>query len=255
MAHTNTKPRYGRTVITLFTASLVTGLIWLARIDQQQAPEPIPDFAAIADVNARKDAFFRYLGPAIEAVNQERADERRRLLAIQQRMAEGGSLTYWDRRRLRLWAERYEIEYQPDNLASVIDPLLVQLDQIPMSMALAQAAMESAWGTSRFAVEGNNYFGQWCYSPGCGLIPSSRAAGARHEVRVFNSAEESIRAYFRNINSHAAYRDLREIRAAIRNADLPLSGTVLVEGLGNYSERGQDYIDELRAVIEQNDLE
>lgn len=247
------KSKLGVGFAILFLAILVATLV--VETNVVKPTPPMPDFAAISDVNERKEAFFNYLRPAIESINSERDEERTRLLAIQQKVASGSSLNFFDKRRLRTWSERYEVEYQPEDPASVIDPLLLHLDQIPASMVLAQAAMESAWGTSRFAVEGKNFFGQWCYSPGCGLIPARRASGARHEVRVFGSAEESIRSYFRNINSHAAYTDLREIRAAIRSSGESLSGLELVEGLQSYSQRGQAYIDELKSVIRFNDLE
>jgi len=132
---------------------------------------------------------------------------------------------------------------------------LLHLDQIPESMVLAQAALESAWGTSRFVKGGNNYFGQWCYEAGCGMVPSARQQGANHEVRKFDSARESLHAYFRNINSHRAYRSLRKIRAQKRPAGQPLSGLELLAGLRNYSQRGQDYVDELRKVIRFNKFE
>lgn len=217
--------------------------------------EPAPDFSAITDVNERKATFFGYLRPSIERINLEREAERNRLLGLQEKLAEGRNPNFFERRRLRVWSERYEIDTEYPEVSELVDTLLLHLDQIPESMVLAQAAMESGWGTSRFAEDGNNYFGQWCYREGCGLIPSQRTSGASHEVRVFNSAEASVRSYFRNINSHAAYDELREIRATIRETGQPLSGLKLVEGLGSYSQRGQAYIDELKSVISFNDLE
>jgi len=217
--------------------------------------DTMPDFASISDVNERKEAFFNYLRPAIESINSEREEERERLLAIRDEVASGESPGFFDKRRLRAWSERYDVSYEPDDFASTIDELLLHLDGIPESMVLAQAAMESAWGTSRFAVDGKNFFGQWCYTAGCGLVPSRRESGASHEVRVFKSAEASVRSYFRNINSHAAYEELRDMRSATRRAGRALSGHRLVEGLESYSQRGQAYIDELKSVISFNDLE
>jgi Bax protein len=233
----------------------VTAAVVLLAFVTNQIRDPMPDFASISDVNERKEAFFNYLRPAIDSLNSERQEERERLLAIRDEVASGESPGFFDKRRLRDWSERYDVNYEPDDLASTIDELLLHLDQIPESMVLAQAAMESAWGTSRFAVDGKNFFGQWCYSAGCGLIPSRRESGASHEVRVFNSAEASVRSYFRNINSHAAYEELRDMRSASRRAGRGLSGHRLVEGLESYSQRGQAYIDELKSVISFNDLE
>lgn len=237
------------------SAAIMAGVALVVVLFLGRASEPMPDFASISDVNERKEAFFGYLRPAIEAINAERAEERGRLLAIRDSLEEGDTPGFFDRRRLQSWSERYDVEYDEENLESTVDQLVLHLDQIPESMVLAQAAMESAWGTSRFAVDGKNFFGQWCYSEGCGLVPARRESGASHEVQVFDSAEASVRSYFRNINSHAAYRELREMRSATRGAGGSLSGLRLVEGLESYSQRGQAYIDELKSVISFNGLE
>lgn len=237
------------------SAAIVLGVIVTVVSFVGRGSEPMPDFASISDINERKEAFFSYLRPAIESINSEREQERERLAAIEEKIESGQYVGYFDKRRLQEWAERYEVDYDEDNLASTVDQLLLHLDQIPESMVLAQAAMESAWGTSRFAVDGKNFFGQWCYSEGCGLVPARRESGATHEVQVFDSAEASVRSYFRNINSHNAYTELREIRSDIRDSDDSLSGMRLVEGLESYSQRGQAYIDELKSVISFNGLE
>ncbi len=125
---------------------------------------------------------------------------------------------------------------------------------VPASMALAQAAIESAWGRSRFAAEGNNYFGQWCFSAGCGIVPSRRPQGASHEVQVFDSLDEAVASYLRNINTHPAYTTVREARVEIRQREQPLDSLKLVEGLEKYSARGEDYIHELQQMIRYNNL-
>jgi Bax protein len=122
-------------------------------------------------------------------------------------------------------------------------------------MALAQAAKESGWGTSRFAANGNNFFGQWCFKQGCGLIPKARKASSSHEVAVFNSAKESVQAYMHNINTHQAYSELRSIRAKLHKTGKPFSGLDLIQGLNAYSERGIIYVKELSSLIKFNQLE
>jgi len=213
------------------------------------------DFAEIEDIPQRKAAFIAYLKPIINGINQERAEERDELNSIVEKMQQGDSPNFFEKYKLENWAERYEVEYNEEELLATAEKLLLHLDQIPLSMVLAQAAMESAWGTSRFAIEGNNLFGQWCFEEGCGIVPARRSKGANHEVREFDDAEESIASYFRNINSHPAYKKLRKRRSILRAKDEPLTGYELIDGLQNYSQRGQAYIDELSSVIRYNKLD
>ena len=123
------------------------------------------------------------------------------------------------------------------------------------SLALAQAAKESGWGTSRFAREGNNYFGQWCYKAGCGIVPASRAPGRTHEVEAFDSPAESVASYMRNINTHSGYKSFREARKVQRSEADALSGVALAAELSQYSERRDAYVAELRQLIVGNDLD
>ena len=136
-----------------------------------------------------------------------------------------------------------------------LDVLLLRVDELPNSLVLAQAAIESAWGTSRFAKKGRNFFGQWCYSKGCGLVPSARSKNASHEVKVFDSPLNSVRAYFDNLNRNAAYKSLRRLRAKARESGQALSGCRLAEGLKGYSELGAKYIAQVKRVIRTNGLE
>jgi Bax protein len=114
--------------------------------------------------------------------------------------------------------------------------------------------MESAWGTSRFAVQGNNLFGQWCYQEGCGLVPLRRNTGSKHEVAKFDSVRDAIKSYLRNINTHRAYSDLRLHRATLRDQDQPVSGHLLADNLIEYSELREVYVHEIQAVIRINKL-
>jgi Bax protein len=135
-----------------------------------------------------------------------------------------------------------------------VNELLFKVDVIPASLVLAQAANESAWGTSRFALEGNNIFGQWCFEEGCGIIPNRRVEGATHEVKSFDTIEAAIEGYFLNINSHHLYAAFRQERARLRRLGRRLDSMVLAQGLDRYSQRGENYIDEVQTLIQQNDL-
>src|SRR5690606_24219440 len=129
-----------------------------------------------------------------------------------------------------------------------------RVDILPSSLVLAQAANESAWGTSRFALEGNNFFGQWCWSEGCGLVPQQRHSGAAHEVQSYASVADSVRSYFMNINTFPSYLELRRTRQRLRDQGKPLDRHALAEGLERYTERGAEYVKEVRAIIQVNEL-
>ena len=134
-----------------------------------------------------------------------------------------------------------------------LSTLKIRLDEIPVSLAIAQAAKETGWGTSRFAQEGNALFGQWTWS-GEGLRPKEAEEGKGHKVMKFNVLQASVRAYQRNLNTHSTYREFRKARAELRDQDKPLDSLILAEGLNKYAETGEKYVDVLRKIIKQNDL-
>ena len=127
------------------------------------------------------------------------------------------------------------------------------MDEIPTSLAIAQAAKETGWGTSRFAKEGNALFGQWTWS-GEGLKPKNASKSEGHKVMKFNILQLSVRAYLRNLNTHASYKDLRKARAELRDLNKPLDSLVLSTHLDKYAETGSKYIDVLKKIIQQNKL-
>ncbi len=215
---------------------------------------PVPDFASIEDVNVMKEAFFDYLLPVIEAQNEWLEDNRAYLQDLRARLEAGTALRSRDLRRLETLAERYRVTLsEPVSLVDM-DELLLRVDIVPPSLALAQAAAESGWGRSRFAREGNNLFGEWCFTEGCGMVPQRRRPGASHEVTLFDSVGHAVDSYFRNLNSHPAYEDMRELRAASREENGVILGTELVDGLEMYSERRGAYLEELRHMIRINRL-
>lgn len=212
-----------------------------------------PNFASIRDVKTKKETFFQYLLPAIEAENQRMLNAQARLNNLQKALKQGDKISATDTQQLQDWAELYRIKTTLEP-AEIIAGLLPRMDAIPASMVLAQGAMESAWGTSRFARLANNYFGQWCFSKGCGLVPSQRNAGADHEVAKFAHVDGAVTSYFENINRHRAYQRVRDERAALRQAQLPLDSLKMVRGLDKYSARGHAYIEELQSMIRYNKI-
>lgn len=217
-------------------------------------PTTPPDFRAIQSIPERKQAFFGFMRPLVAYQNAFYKQERERLQKIAAKLEAGERITRSDRRKLAYWSQKLRLDEEL-TLEERIEYLQRRVHIIPEAMVLAQAATESAWGRSRFARQANNYFGQWCYTAGCGLVPLQRSANARHEVRKFDSALAAVRAYFRNINTHRAYRQLRDKRLALENGGEDVKGQTLVGELGSYSQRGQRYIDELRLIIRGNGLE
>lgn len=214
----------------------------------------LPDFDAISDIPTRKQAFFDYLRPAVQRQNQLIRERRILLKGIEIRLAQQKPLSEAQKRYMALVRERYKVAADVSDPAAV-DILMRRMDTIPPSMVLAQAAIESAWGRSRFAREANNLFGQWCFSVGCGVVPNDRPEGETYEVAKFASVEDAIAAYFQNINAFHRYSDIRDIRERARAGNQPLKGYDMVAGLEAYSSRGQAYIDELRQMIRYNKLE
>ncbi len=223
-------------------------------IEIPDLPDEIPDFASINDVQVRKQSFFNFIEHFVDQVNIEIIQQRQRVLAIQAKMQDGEELSASDLRYLSTLAELYELDTDDLTDAEFLTVLLRRVDKIPASLALAQAANESAWGTSRFAQLGNNYFGQWCYSDGCGLVPNRRRESATHEVRSFDSVKDSVQAYIHNLNTFPSYQMLRQIRQQLRVQNKPVDGASLTDGLESYSSRGHDYIDELQNMIYSNNL-
>ena len=127
------------------------------------------------------------------------------------------------------------------------------MDIIPPSMAIAQAAKETGWGTSRFALEGNALFGQWTYSEK-GIKPAAADAGTKHKVMMFNVLKSSVRAYTRNLNTHKSYKKMRFIRAIQRDNIGKLNSIELVNYLDQYAETGKEYTIILKKIINQNNL-
>lgn len=244
-------------LLALLAVVLVASHYSLEEPPASEVPPPTvvtPDFTKIIDVEQRKQAFFDFLRPLVAYENRFYRQERERLLAIIAKVDAGTRLGSSDNRKLLEWTEVFNL----DKALSLQDKLVIlqrRINVIPEAMVLAQAAMESAWGRSRFARQGNNYFGQWCYTTGCGLVPQHRNPGAQHEIKKFDSVRDAVSSYFRNINTHRAYQALRDKRWALDQAGETITGYILVGELGNYSQRGQLYTEELRLIIRGNQLE
>ena len=136
---------------------------------------------------------------------------------------------------------------------SNLSTLKIRMDIIPVSLAIAQAAKETGWGTSRFAQEGNALFGQWTWN-GEGIRPAEVSSDAKHKVAKFKVLKASVRAYQRNLNTHSSYKEFRKERAIQRDNDEKLNSLVLLNYLDSYAETGFEYTKVLKKIIQQNSL-
>jgi len=216
----------------------------------EQAPsEKAEEKEVVLDTRTRKLRFFALLRPLVQAENARILQLRQQVLALQQ---QGSAYSESQLRDIGVWARNYRLPLIGKPQSAFWAHLLKRVDVVPLELALAQAANESAWGTSRFSRQGNNFFGQWCFSKGCGMVPMRRNSGATHEVKVFATAGESVRAYIHNLNTTGVYRPLRGIRLHLRRGKQPLDAMLLASGLFGYSERGAAYVKSIRKIIRRN---
>lgn len=211
----------------------------------------MPDFSSFHRISEKKQAFFGYLKPEVEKQNQAILLKRSELLSIREQMRRGATVSSADIDDVLEICEEYDVECENVDVKT-LDKLLLKVDIIPYELVLVQAANESAWGTSRFARQGYNFFGLWCFRKGCGFVPRQRDDDSNHEVAKFSSLEHGVSRYLNNLNRHYAYREMRNIRAALRDTQQPITAEALIEGLLSYSERGQAYVEELQSMIRVN---
>ena len=197
----------------------------------------------IENTKQRKDFFIQIVLPLILKENNNIRLDRKRLFSIINK----NNNTKLEKKWLEKKYKQYGI---PTKELSI---LKIRMDEIPVSLAIAQAAKETGWGTSRFAQEGNALFGQWTWS-GEGLKPKDADKSKGHKVMKFNVLQASVRAYQRNLNTHSSYKNLRKARAELRDKGLPLDSLLLVKFLNQYAETGEKYVDVLQKIIKQNNL-
>ena len=197
----------------------------------------------IENTKKRKDFFIQIVLPLILQENNNIRLDRKRLFSIINK----SNNTELEKKWLKKKYKQYGI---PSRDLSI---LKIRMDEVPVSLALAQAAKETGWGTSRFAQEGNALFGQWTWS-GEGLKPKEADESQGHKVMKFNVLQASVRAYQRNLNTHKTYKEFRLARAQLRDAGKPLDSIILSRYLDEYAETGQQYVKIIQKIIEQNDL-
>ena len=197
----------------------------------------------IENTKKRKDFFIQIVLPLILQENNNIKLDRKKLFNIINKSHNSKIEKQW----LNTKYKQYGV---PSKDLSI---LKIRMDEVPVSLAIAQAAKETGWGTSRFAQEGNALFGQWTWS-GEGLKPKESDKNEGHKVMRFNVLQASVRAYQRNLNTHSSYKNFRKARAELRDRGKPLDSIVLAGYLDKYAETGNQYVDVLRKIIKQNAL-
>jgi Bax protein len=211
----------------------------------------LPDFASIRDVKEKKRQFFAFIKPAVLAENKKIMTLRTRVEHLIAQLTLEQPFSEQEHAFVSGLIKQYKVNKKFSLLRQLYE-LQLKVDVIPPALILVQAANESAWGTSRFARIGLNFFGVWCYKKGCGMVPNGRNVGAKHEVAAYSSIEQGVARYLKNINTNSAYTVFRTIRGQLREQDQPLAPEILATGLIPYSERGTDYVLELTEMIRHN---
>ena len=205
----------------------------------------LPDeIKMIENTKKRKEFFIQIVLPLIIKENNNIRLDRKILFSIINKSNNTASEIDWLQKKYKQYGIR----------SKDLSTLKIRMDEVPVSLAIAQAAKETGWGTSRFAQEGNALFGQWTWS-GEGLKPKEAEEGQGHKVMKFNVLQASVRAYQRNLNTHSSYKEFRKARAEFRDSSKPLDSIELAKYLNNYAETGNQYVDVLQKIIKQNKLQ
>ena len=201
------------------------------------------EMKAIENTKKRKELFIQIILPLIIKENNNIRLERKKLFNVLNKSRNTSSE--------KKWLEQKFKQYGVINKDLLT--LKIRMDEIPASMAIAQAAKETGWGTSRFALEGNALFGQWTWS-GEGIKPAGADEDTTHKVMKFKVLQASVKAYHRNLNTHSSYREFRSVRAELRDKGKALDGIILSDYLDKYAATGKEYIRILQKIIKQNQL-
>jgi len=221
----------------------------LSRVRNKKLVKPIyftqfpKDLDELTNTRLKKETFIKIVLPLIVAENERILADRARLKIVVEKKFTTDQEKQWLRQKL--------LEYKVKK--GNIEELMTRLDIIPNSIALAQAAKESGWGTSRFALEGNAIFGQWTWS-GQGIEPLDRENNTNHKILKFPILRASVKAYQNNLNTHKSYSNFREKRQTMRKKNKKISGLELTETLKNYAQTGSEYTKILIQIIKQNRL-
>ena len=201
------------------------------------------DLKSLGDTKQKRELFIKIILPLVLSENEKITEDRKKLFKLLNKNFNTAGERVWLKRRFK----EYKIDDQD------LSKLKMRMDIIPVSLALAQAANETGWGTSRFALEGNALFGQWTYSKK-GISPKNQDPDKTHKILQFQILKASVRAYKNNLNTHNAYREFREARAILRQDNDQIIGLHLTKYLKNYASIGMKYVVILEDIIVRNSL-
>jgi len=210
------------------------------------------DFDQIQDVDLKKKLFYLIVLPLIHESNRQILLDREMIINIEKKFLRKDLNENELQETIRL-AKKYKLDYSEINLKLFRD-LKQRINVIPVSLALAQAIVESGWGQSRFALEGNALYGQWTTNELKGIVPEDRDEDKSHAVRKFDNLTQSVQAYMHNINTHGAYYSFRVVRRIAERVQYTDPVSAKVKFLAAYAEIGQEYVDKLELIIESNNL-
>ena len=225
-----------------------------------QDPQNIPDISLasvpkdlnkLTSIHEKKTLFIRILLPIILKEQQRITKLRKQLIRLFEKS--GNTLSIESNPWFASLINEYRIDKSLDSEAQK-QLLLKRIDTLPVELIITQAAIESGWGTSRFAIEGNNLFGQWTFSEENGLVPDERQQGKTHLVRKFDSLSNSIRSYLKNVNRNRAYQELRDARFDMRSKGGKMNAVELASHLHRYSEKGEDYIEIVQRILTSREI-
>jgi len=235
------------------SAAWQNGIREVPRIYLTDIPQRWAESSDAMPVAKKKELFFRLLGPAVLRANEVIAVERKRLISLSRKYP---GLTDPEKSSLLALAGKYKIIKKDvvDVSKENLEELMLRIDTIPVSLALAQGAEESGWGTSRFTLLGNSIFGQWDFS-GDGMAPErQRQELGNYGLARFETPGDAVNAYMLNLNTHNAYTKMRVTRVRLRKAGKKVTGFELAKTLDRYSERGEAYVKGLHSLMRINKL-
>ncbi|MBX9705456.1 MAG: glucosaminidase domain-containing protein [Gammaproteobacteria bacterium] len=201
-----------------------------------------------------KASFVQFMLIRSQQSNDDILLQREKLLILYKQFNKHRPLSPLSREWLFYLAARYDVPTPDFSKRDTWETLINRVDIVPNSLTIAQAIDESEWGQSRFAHDGNNYFGVWCYIKGCGIEPNNKTPGIFYAVKRYPSALDSVRDYMNNLDSHDVYHQFRDLRAQLRQSNKPITGMALAGTLVYYSQRRGDYVVAIRNLITNYDL-